>query len=129
MRFMVSCFTVVVNAWAIQRDPSICGEEADKYIPERFMIRAADYEEQSFVFIPFSSGRRTCLGRDFAIVENEHALANISYWFDWKLPGDAEVETLDMHETSGVANTKRVANTKKIPLELVPSLHFPEFDP
>ncbi|XP_031739495.1 cytochrome P450 71A1-like [Cucumis sativus] len=104
---------VFVNAWAIQRDPQFW-DNPNEFIPERFMDKtnSADYKGQNFEFIPFGSGRRKCPGLSFGIASFEFALANILYWFDWKLPDGCE--SLDVEEANGL--TVR----KKKPLHLNP---------
>ncbi|KAK1572614.1 hypothetical protein Q3G72_035304 [Acer saccharum] len=53
-------------------------------------------------------------------VRTEYTLANILYWFDWKLPGGAiDHEKLDMTEVYGLTVPK------KFPLSLVPTLYSP----
>ncbi|XP_023520088.1 cytochrome P450 71A1-like [Cucurbita pepo subsp. pepo] len=106
--------SVFVNAWAIQRDPTIW-ERPNEFIPERFMEKnCADFKGLDFEFIPFGSGRRKCPGLSFALASFECVLANLLYWFDWKLPEDMAGELLDMSELHGI--TVR----KKNPLHLTP---------
>ncbi|XP_022137055.1 cytochrome P450 71A1-like [Momordica charantia] len=104
---------VFVNAWKIHRDPTIW-ERPNEFIPERFMENSVDYKGQDFEFIPFGSGRRICPGMSFGIASFEYALANLLYWFDWKLPNGFE---LDVEEENGL--TVR----KKNPLHLNPIFH------
>ncbi|XP_022137057.1 cytochrome P450 71A1-like [Momordica charantia] len=101
---------VFVNAWKIHRDPNIW-ERPNEFIPERFMTNSIDYKGQDFEFIPFGSGRRICPGMSFGIASFEYALANLLYWFDWKLPNGCE---LDVEEENGLTVGK------KIPLQLNP---------
>ncbi|CAN6337090.1 unnamed protein product [Urochloa humidicola] len=54
---------VFVNAWAIGRDKQ-SWENAEEFLPERFMHTAIDYNGRDFRFIPFSAGRRGCPGID-----------------------------------------------------------------
>ena len=76
---------VFVNAWAIQRDPKLW-DRPKEFLPERFENSPIDYKGQDFQFIPFGSGRRSCPGISFAVAAVEYVIANILYWFDWKLP-------------------------------------------
>ncbi|XP_024973119.1 cytochrome P450 71A4-like [Cynara cardunculus var. scolymus] len=92
---------VIINAWAIARDPSIW-EEADKFKPERFMNSPIDYKGFHFEFLPFGGGRRGCPAIHFAIGVNELALANLVYKYDLKLPDEARGEELDMSEVTGL---------------------------
>jgi len=95
---------VIVNAWAIARDPS-SWDRADEFVPERFAgdDLTADYLlGQDFRFVPFGAGRRGCLGIGFAVPSMELALASLLYHFDWELPagGPSKVE---MDELNGLS--------------------------
>ncbi|KEH31104.1 putative cytochrome P450 [Medicago truncatula] len=92
---------VIVNAWAISRDPS-SWEEPLEFKPERFMNSSIDYKGLDFELIPFGAGRRGCPGVLFGIAVNELVLANLVYQFDWKLPDGVEGKDLDMSETNGL---------------------------
>ena len=106
--------TVLVNAWAIQRDTTFW-ERPEDFIPERFENNEVDFKGQDFQFIPFGGGRRGCPGIFFGVASLEYVLANVLYWFDWKLPRDCESnQELDMSETYGITVTK------KVPLYLEP---------
>ncbi|KAF5190196.1 Cytochrome p450 [Thalictrum thalictroides] len=105
---------VLINVWSVHRDPQQW-DKPDKFIPERFLNNPIDFKGQDFKYIPFGSGRRGCPGISFGIAVVEIAIANLLYWFDWKMPSG---EDLDMREGFGLSVNK------KIPLELVPISHF-----
>ncbi|GKV36168.1 hypothetical protein SLEP1_g44329 [Rubroshorea leprosula] len=99
-------YRVIVNAWAIGRDPQ-CWPEAETFCPERFLDCAIDYKGLNFEFTPFGSGRRMCPGISFSMATIEITLANLLFHFDWKLPGGKTPEDLDMTEVfSNVARRK-----------------------
>ncbi|KAK3145001.1 hypothetical protein QOZ80_4AG0321160 [Eleusine coracana subsp. coracana] len=72
--------TVLVNAWAIGRDPKLW-DAAEEFIPERFIIEGdiggVDFRGKDFQFLPFGSGRRMCPGMNFALAAIEIMLANL----------------------------------------------------
>jgi alpha-guaiene 2-oxidase len=97
---------VIINAWAIGRD-SRYWNEAEKFIPERFLDCAIDYHGKDFKYIPFGAGRRICPGISFALPNIELPLAQLLYHFDWKLPDELQPEELDMTETFSVTVKRR----------------------
>eukprot|EP01018_Ginkgo_biloba_P027401 Gb_38448 [translate_table: standard] len=61
---------VIMNAWEIGRDPK-SWEDADNFMPERFIGSSIDVKGQQFEVIPFGSGRRRCPGMNLCIVAIE----------------------------------------------------------
>ncbi|KAK1427675.1 hypothetical protein QVD17_16367 [Tagetes erecta] len=92
---------VIINAWAIGRDPSRW-EEPEKFYPERFLNSSIDYKGLNFEFIPFGAGRRGCPAIQFAIAVDELVLANLVYKYDLALPNKMNGEELDMTEITGL---------------------------
>ncbi|XVF49780.1 hypothetical protein PTKIN_Ptkin04bG0042500 [Pterospermum kingtungense] len=109
--------TFIINAWAIQRDPNRW-EQPEEFIPERFENNPVDYNGQDLHFIPFGFGRRGCPGSQFGRASVECMVANLLYWFDWKLPTGENVEDLDMNELFGLSVGRNV------PLNVIPVSHF-----
>jgi cytochrome P450 len=108
---------VFVNSWAIQRDPKNW-ENPEEFMPERFENSIINFIGQDFQFIPFGFGRRGCPGMHFGVATVEYILANLLYWFNWKLPteinlGKQDID-IDMNEVFGLVTTK------KEPLHLKP---------
>ena len=106
---------VYINAWAIGRDPS-SWERPDEFYPERFLNSDVDFKGHDFELVPFGAGRRGCPGTVFATAIIELALANLVHRFDWKLPGGAKGEDLDVTESTGLTIQK------KLPLFAVPTM-------
>ncbi|KAI7742848.1 hypothetical protein M8C21_027861 [Ambrosia artemisiifolia] len=94
---------VLINAWAIARDPSVW-EEPEEFRPDRFLNSPIDYKGFHFELLPFGAGRRGCPGIQFAMVVNELVLANLVYKFDLALVGE---ESMDMSETNGITVHKK----------------------
>ena len=96
---------VIVNTWAISRDPE-SWEEPEEFMPERFMdggsAAAMDFKGNDFQFVPFGAGRRICPGLNFGFATVEIMLANLMYCFDWQLPNGMEAKDIDLTEVFGV---------------------------
>ncbi|KAL2543638.1 Cytochrome [Forsythia ovata] len=105
---------VVVNAWAIGRDPSIWDEPLE-FRPERFLTSTLDFKGNDFEFLPFSAGRRICPGLPMAVKTVPLILASLIYFFDWSLPRGKDPKELNMNEKFGV--TMQMEH----PLVLVPT--------
>nr|XP_043622221.1 cytochrome P450 Tp4149-like [Erigeron canadensis] len=97
---------VMVNNWAIARDPSIW-EEPEKFNPDRFLNSSMDYKGFHFEYIPFGAGRRGCPGTEFAMVTNEVVLANIVLKYDLAMPNDGKPEELDMTPAPGLSVVRK----------------------
>ncbi|XP_054807705.1 phenylacetaldehyde oxime monooxygenase CYP71AN24-like isoform X2 [Prosopis cineraria] len=105
---------VYINAWAIHTDPEFW-ERPEEFVPERFEKMDVEFRGQDFHYIPFGSGRRGCPGMMFGVAAVESMLANLLFWFDWKLPENGgTVQHIDMNERFGLTVSK------KLPLYLQP---------
>jgi len=97
---------VIVNAWALGRDPE-SWEKPEEFMPERFVdggsaAAGVDFKGNHFQFLPFGAGRRICPGLNFGIATVEIMLANLMYCFDWQLPMGMEEKDVDMTEVFGI---------------------------
>ncbi|CAL5441236.1 unnamed protein product [Camellia sinensis] len=105
---------VIVNAWAIARDP-LSWEDPEEFRPERFLNSSIDFKGHNFEFIPFGAGRRGCPGILFAMNVDELALASVVHKFNLSLPDGVSGKDLDMTEAAGSTIHK------KNPLIVVPT--------
>ncbi|XVF13251.1 hypothetical protein REPUB_Repub08aG0192500 [Reevesia pubescens] len=93
---------VLVNAWAIGRDPRIW-ENFNVFMPERFMGSEIDVKGTDFRFIPFGAGRRICPGLPLANRMLHLMLGSLIHSFDWKLEGGISPKDMNMEEKFGIS--------------------------
>ncbi|CAO2035635.1 unnamed protein product [Urochloa humidicola] len=97
---------VMINVWAIGRDRRFWGDDAEVFVPERFLDggSAADvgFKGNDFQFLPFSAGRRQCPGMNFGMAAVEVMLANFVHRFDWEMPAGKEARDIDMSVEFGL---------------------------
>ncbi|KAI3762688.1 hypothetical protein L1987_53128 [Smallanthus sonchifolius] len=89
---------LMVNAWAIQRDP-VLWDEPDKFMPERFDRRCED----KYKMLAFSVGRRGCPGTNLGYRILGLALGTLIQAFQWEKIG---VEEVDMTAFYGLSMAK-----------------------
>ncbi|CAE6194449.1 unnamed protein product [Arabidopsis arenosa] len=108
---------VIINAWALQRNPSIWGHDAEEYRPERHFGLNLDFNGTDSKFVPFGAGRRLCPGIGFSMVLSKLTLANLVKRFTWRLEvGPGGDDKPDLVEASGIDVCR------KFPLIVFPSL-------
>lgn len=104
---------VLVNAWAIGREPS-SWENASSFMPERFLGSEIDVKGRNFELIPFGGGRRICPALLLALRMLHLMLGSLVNTFDWKLEDGVRREDMKMEEKFGI--TLQMAH----PLKAVP---------
>ncbi|XP_062211346.1 trimethyltridecatetraene synthase-like [Phragmites australis] len=110
---------VLVNVWAIGRDPAVWGDAAGEFRPERFMGSSVDVKGQDLELLPFGSGRRMCPAHSLGLRMVQVTLANLLHGFAWRLPDGVAPEELSMEEKFGIS-VSRMA-----PLEAVAEPKLP----
>ncbi|KAK7271269.1 hypothetical protein RJT34_27020 [Clitoria ternatea] len=93
---------VIVNIWAMGRDPKIWSDNADVFYPERFMKNNIDIRGNDFKLLPFGSGRRGCPGINLGLASVKLVVSQLVHCFDWKLPLGMNPDDLDMSEEFGI---------------------------
>ncbi|KZV55437.1 hypothetical protein F511_40915 [Dorcoceras hygrometricum] len=96
---------VLVNVWAIGRDPSVW-IEPEKFSPERFQGTNMDLRGHSYMLIPFGSGRRGCPGLQLGLTVVQLVVAQLVHCFDWHLPNSLSPGSLDMSEHFGLVTVR-----------------------
>ncbi|GJM91064.1 hypothetical protein PR202_ga07401 [Eleusine coracana subsp. coracana] len=76
---------VLVNAWAIHRDPEVW-DVPEEFRPERFADLA------TAPVLPFGLGRKRCPGESLALRLVPLALAALLQCFEWGVVGDVDLE-------------------------------------
>uniref|UniRef100_A0A0E0K031 Cytochrome P450 n=1 Tax=Oryza punctata TaxID=4537 RepID=A0A0E0K031_ORYPU len=116
---------VLVNVWAIGRDPAVWGHAAEEFRPERFVGSDVDVKGQDFELLPFGSGRRMCPGFGLGLKMVQLTLANLLHAFAWRLPGGMVPEELSMEEKFGIS-VSRLVQLKAIPEPKLPAHLYDE---
>ncbi|XVF39854.1 hypothetical protein PTKIN_Ptkin01aG0065900 [Pterospermum kingtungense] len=91
---------LIVNVWAIQRDPSVW-VEPNKFKPERF--QGVLEEKGGVKYLPFGQGRRICPGATKGLRLVLLALGAAIQCFEWEKIGS---EMVDMTPGTGLALSK-----------------------
>ncbi|MED6189860.1 hypothetical protein PIB30_100149 [Stylosanthes scabra] len=97
---------VLINLWAIGRDPKAWSDNAEEYYPERFITNDYDYRGYNFMFIPFGSGSRGCPGIHLGLAMVKLVVAQLAHCFNWELPPNMTPDELDMTEKFGLSLPK-----------------------
>ncbi|KAF4377562.1 hypothetical protein G4B88_006842 [Cannabis sativa] len=96
---------LLVNAWAIHRDPKIWGDDVESFNPTRFELESEESGKLVNKLMPFGLGRRACPGSGLAQRLVGLTLGCLIQCFDWERISDEE---LDMSEGKGVTMPKAV---------------------
>ncbi|XP_054779531.1 trimethyltridecatetraene synthase-like [Prosopis cineraria] len=103
---------VIVNVWAIGRDPMMW-DNPNEFYPERFIGKDIDVTGHHFGLLPFGAGRRICPGYPLALRVVNSSIGNLVHGFSWSLPDHMKEVDLNMEEIC------RLTTLRKQPLEAV----------
>lgn len=115
---------LLINIWKLQRDPHIW-PNPNEFQPERFLTSNGQIDSQhyDFGFVPFSYGRRSCVGSTFGLQVLHLTLARLIQGFDIYTKDGGVV---DMSEGVGLAlpkeNPLSLMLQPRLPLDLYESL-------
>ncbi|KAL2529616.1 Cytochrome [Forsythia ovata] len=108
---------LLVNAWAMHRDPKVW-DEPERFKPERF--EAIEVEREGFKFVPFGMGRRACPGASMGLRTVSLALGAFVQCFEWEKVVESN---MDMNYNSKVTMQKATPlEAMCIPLQRAVSL-------
>ncbi|CAL4967963.1 unnamed protein product [Urochloa decumbens] len=91
---------ILINIWAINRQSKMW-VDPNKFMPGRFIGKDISFSGKDFEFMPFSAGRRVCLGMPLAYRMLHLILGSLLYHFDWTLPANVKDNAIDMTEKFG----------------------------
>jgi cytochrome P450 len=115
---------VLVNVWAVARDPASWPDAPEEFRPERFLAGGGaedvDVRGAHFELLPFGAGRRMCPAYNLAMKEVAAALANLVHGFTWRLPDGVAPEDVSMEEFFGLTTSM------KVPLVAIAEPRLPE---
>ncbi|KAK9114881.1 hypothetical protein Syun_021678 [Stephania yunnanensis] len=97
---------LIINAWAIGRDPKAWSGDPEEFDPSRFANSDIDLSGRYFELIPFGAGRRGCPGLQMGLSSVQLVLGQLLHCFDWELPDGVSPRDLDMGEKFGLAVAK-----------------------
>ena len=107
---------IIVNCWAIGRDPNVWSENVEEFFPERFIDNDIDLRGRHFQLLPFGSGRRGCPAVHLGQINVRLVVAQLAHCFDWQeLPNGMSPNELDMSEKFAGLTVPRANHLLAIP--------------
>lgn len=87
--------TVLVNLWSLHHDPEIW-DDPHEFRPKRFLDNDGNFlPPKADTYVPFSGGRRGCLGESLARMELFLILARLLYSFKFENPQGCDLPTME----------------------------------
>ena len=81
----------MVNTWALHMDPAEW-KDPESFRPERFLDEDGNLAPRSNMWLPFSTGRRVCVGEALAKSELHLSLAYLCQRFTFTPPSGVKYE-------------------------------------
>lgn len=76
---------VLIPILAIHHDQTLWGDDVNEFNPARFSMGVAGAVKHPLAFIPFGTGPRACIGRNFSVIEAKVVLAMILQRFSFEI--------------------------------------------
>jgi cytochrome P450 len=108
---------VALNAWVLHRDRETFGEDADKYVPERWILDEQDDKNKERLttmercMFQFGGGSHLCIGRHLALLEMNKLLPQLLRRYKFQLVNPEK--PLDHHSSFFVVQKGLLVNIKK----------------
>lgn len=96
-RTLASANRIAINFYSLHRNPLYYGQDADKFVPERWTPDAVSARSQkngpanAFTWLPFSYGPRACIGMQFALLEAKIVLSMLFRQYVMRLSPNSKV--------------------------------------
>ncbi|KAL5699997.1 hypothetical protein ACHQM5_025502 [Ranunculus cassubicifolius] len=97
---------IIINIWAMARDPNVWSDNAEEFYPERFLETSTEPLGHDFRFLPFGSGRRICPAWLLGSTLVELIVAQLTHCFNLQLPNGISPTDLDMSERFGLTSPR-----------------------
>ncbi|KAL0959590.1 hypothetical protein HGRIS_011299 [Hohenbuehelia grisea] len=101
---------VLIDVFAVQRNPLHWGVDADEFKPEHF-IDTETYRWPRDAFLAFSGGARSCIGQRFAVTESTCILASLVRRYEILVPDDVKHLSFEKQKDILLDTTPRVTLT------------------
>jgi cytochrome P450 len=81
---------LIVNFFSMFRNPWI--DNADEFVPERWSAQNPQLARLKETVIPFSLGKRSCIGQNMALFQLRTVAAHFLHFFDFELQEEPTFE-------------------------------------
>ncbi len=78
--FLIKGVSINIPVYFIHRNPEQFADP-EKFIPERFLPENSESRDP-YAYIPFSAGKRNCIGQRFAMMEMKLVMTHLLFHFE-----------------------------------------------